>query len=232
MIMANPIRLPVSPDLLRLVHNNQLHPLNKKKLSLRLSCIREELKSPGLSQASISYITASWRQSTNKKYDFIWRKWKVWCDQRKIDSLRPTCHQIINYLSNLAENKFSYHTINAHKAAIIQTISACGNFSYLQSPIIVRFMKGVFLSHRPKPEYTSTWDVGFLKTLYPLDKLNLKDLTLKMSALIALTTAQRVQTLISLNIKHMSDHGEYVVFTISDLQKTSRPPRRNVLVLF
>ena len=46
---------------------------------------------------------------------------------------------------------------------------------------------------------------------------------MKLTSLIALTTVQRVQTLISLNIDKMSDHGEYVVFTISDLQKTSSP---------
>lgn len=141
--------------------------------------------------------------------------------------MQPSSYEIINYLSSLAEKKLSYHTVNAHKAAIIQTISACGNFSYLQSPVITRFMKGVFLSNRPKPKYTLTWDVSrvlnYLKTLYPLEKLNLKDLTLKLSALLALTTAQRVQALISLNIKNMADFGEYVVFTISDLLKTSRP---------
>lgn len=65
--------------------------------------------------------------------------------------------------------------------------------------------------------------MNYLKTLYSLEKLNLKDLTLKLSALLALTTAQRVQALISLNIKNMADFGEFVVFTISDLLKTSRP---------
>lgn len=92
---------------------------------------------------------------------------------------------------------------------------------------MVRFMRGVFLNSRPKPKYTSTWDVGkvlsYLKSLYPLENLDLKNLTLKLASLIALTTAQRVQTLISMNINNMSDHGEYVVFTFSDLQKTSKP---------
>lgn len=58
--------------------------------------------------------------------------------------MQPSCYEIINYLAGLAEKKLSYHTVNAHKAAIIQTISVCGHFSYLQSPVIIRFMKGVF----------------------------------------------------------------------------------------
>lgn len=88
---------------------------------------------------------------------------------------------------------------------------------------MVRFMRGVLLNNRPKPKYISTWDVGkvlsYLKYLYPLEDFDLKNLTLKLASLIALTTAQRVQTLISMNINNMSDNGEYVVFTISDLQK-------------
>lgn len=92
---------------------------------------------------------------------------------------------------------------------------------------MVRFMRGVYFNNRPKPKYTSTWDVGkvlgYLKYLYPLENVDLKNLTLKLASLIALTTAQRVQTLISMNISNISDHGEYVVFTISDLHKTSRP---------
>lgn len=53
--------------------------------------------------------------------------------------------------------------------------------------------------------------------------MDIKTLTLKTVSLIALTTAQRVQTLVSLKINQMADYGEYVVFTIDELQKTSRP---------
>lgn len=137
--------------------------------------------------------------------------------------MRPSCDQIINYLSGLAENDFSYHTINAHKAAIVQTLAVCNNFSFAEDPMIIRFMRGVFIAKRPKPKYTMTWDVGkvldYLNSLYPLENLDIKTLTLKTVSLIALTTAQRVQTLVSLKINQMADHGEYVVFTIDELQK-------------
>lgn len=90
--------------------------------------------------------------------------------------------------------------------------------------MIIRFMRGVFIAKRPKPKYTMIWDVGkvldYLKSLYPLENLDIKTLTLKTVSLIALTTAQRVQTLVSLKFNQMADHGEYVVFTIDELQKT------------
>jgi hypothetical protein len=128
--------------------------------------------------------------------------------------MQPSCIQIINYLSWLTERDFSYHTINARKAAIVQTLSVCGHFSLAQDSTIIRFMKGVFLAKKPKPKYSTTWDVGevldYLKLLYPLEELNLKSLTLKTA-------------LVSSKINQMADHGEYVVFTIYELQKTSRP---------
>lgn len=203
-------------------------PLKQKEtVSFRMSCVRSKLKSKGLSKKSIKYIANSWRPSTNKKYDFIWNKWVIWCNQRKVNPMRPSCDQIINYLSGLAENDFSYYTINAHKAAIVQTLAVCNNFSFAEDPMIIRFMRGVFIAKRPKPKYTMTWDVGkvldYLKSLYPLENLDIKTLTLKTVSLIALTTAQRVQTLVSLKINQMADHVEYVVFTIDELQKTSRP---------
>jgi hypothetical protein len=63
-------------------------------------------------------------------------------------------------------------------------------------------MKGVFNSVPSGPMYYFTWDVTvvlmFLKTLYPLESLTLKLLTLKVKALIALTAAPRTQTLVAM----------------------------------
>lgn len=131
--------------------------------------------------------------------------------------MQPACNQLVNYLSELAEKNYSYRIINAYKAAITQTRSVSGIFHFIR----ISWWLGLW------EKYTSTWDVGkvlsYLKSLYPLENLHLKNLTLKLASLITLTTSQRIQTLISMNINNMSDHGEYVMFSISDLQKTSRP---------
>lgn len=53
--------------------------------------------------------------------------------------------------------------------------------------MIIRFMRGVFIAKTPKPKYTMTWDVGkvldYLKSLYPLENLDMKTLTLKTVSL-------------------------------------------------
>lgn len=110
---------------------------------------------------------------------------------------------------------------------ICQTLEICGNSSLCDNPVLSRFMKGIFVAKPPKPKYTCTWDVSkvlkFLNTLWPLQNLSLKELTLKLVALLALSTAQRVQTLGCLKLNLLSDFGDYLVFTIDKLTKTSKP---------
>ena len=52
---------------------------------------------------------------------------------------------------------------------------------------------------------------------------SLRDLTIKCTSLLALTTGQRVQTLAALNLDNFRDLGHKVIFNINQLLKTSRP---------
>ena len=78
-------------------------------------------------------------------------------------------------------------------------------------------MKGLFHINPPKPHYSCTWDVSkvlsyILSSLFPLDGLSMKILTLKLTALIALSTAPRAQTLVSMNLDLMNVLESKVVF--------------------
>ena len=72
-----------------------------------------------------------------------------------------------------------------------------------------------------------TWDVrvvtNYLKTLSPYSSLTLKNLTLKLTALIALVTAQRCQSLCNLCLDSLTVTSKTAVFTIKDRLKNSRP---------
>ena len=90
-----------------------------------------------------------------------------------------------------------------------------------------RMLKGCFNSNPPKPRYVHTWDISvvlkYLFTLYPLEDLSLKMLTLKLTALLALTTAARAQTLSALNLNFMKQFSDVIIFDIHELLKTTRP---------
>ena len=109
---------------------------------------------------------------------------------------------------------------------LLQTLMLFGNNWCKNVSLIQRFMKSVFIHKPAKPRYFLTWDVSvvlkFLEGLMPLSGLSLKMLTLKTLALIALATAPRAQTLCALNLDNMLVEQQAVVFTFSNILKTSR----------
>jgi len=86
-------------------------------------------------------------------------------------------------------------------------------------------MKGVFNLRPPLPRYKFTWDVSkvlnYLADLYPLQTLSLKELTIKLAALLSLSTAQRSQTLMTC-VDNMSVCRDSVSFLTTSLMKTSK----------
>ena len=85
------------------------------------------------------------------------------------------------------------------------------------------FFKGLYKLKPTTPKYTHTWDINIvlkgLEKWHPTSSLSLKKLTHKLTMLLALRTAYRVQHLSlikSANIK-VSSHG--VEITITDITK-------------
>lgn len=68
------------------------------------------------------------------------------------------------------------------------------NVTFGNHPLVSRFLKGVFELKPSLPRYNHIWDVGVvlkhLKTLKPVDSLDLKVLTLKLTMLLCLLTGQ------------------------------------------
>jgi hypothetical protein len=109
---------------------------------------------------------------------------------------------------------------------LLQTLPFFGNKWCKDCHLISRFMRGIFLKNPPVPRYAFTWDVTcvlkFLSSLFPLDKIPLKLLTYKAVSLIALATAPRAQTLVSMNLDYMLKEQHAVIFSFPGLLKTSR----------
>lgn len=79
------------------------------------------------------------------------------------------------------------------------------------------------------PKYKSTWDpapvLSYLKNKFPNEQLSLQDLTQKTVTLLALITAQRVQTLTKIDLKNIKKFEQHIEIKISDIIKTSGPNR-------
>ena len=192
----------------------------------RSSLIRKSLESQGLLPETANTIIQSWRPGTRKQYDLAWKRWYFWCLRRKVNPLITTEIKVVDYLYYLKLNNKSYSVLNTHKSMLLQTLPFFGN-SWCQNCFLVkRYLKGCFHSKPPVPRYRFTWDVSvvlkYLMSLYPLNNLTLKMLTLKLVALIALATAPRAQTLVSMNVNNLYKEQQAVVFTFPKLLKTTK----------
>ena len=179
-------------------------PLEGQLTPSRMDVIRRSLADRGLSDDAITIISASWSSGTDKQYNSAWKKWCGWCEQRKIDLLQISVDEVVNFLSqSFAEGK-SYSTVNTYRSALSSTLYPVNNVAVGSHPLVVRLLKGIYHLRTPLPRYSSTWDVAkvtsYLRTLFPLEQLNLKTLTMKTVMLCALSSAQREQTLCALDL--------------------------------
>lgn len=132
---------------------------------------------------------------------------------------------VIDFLHELYEDGHSYSSINTARSALSAWFVCSNGETIGSSPLIKRFMKGVFECQAPKPKYIKTWDVNivlnFLREIFPYDQFGLYELTHKLACLVALVTAQRAQTLSVLSTKDLVLEEDKCIIMLNDHIKTS-----------
>ena len=106
--------------------------------------------------------------------------------------------------------------------------STCKTYeSSWRHPYVVKLMKGILNNRPPKPRYSYTWDVHLvtehMKKMGDNSSLSLKQLSLKLATLFAITCPKRVSSLSSLDLHHYKLLPEGLVFTLTVATKTTRP---------
>ena len=124
------------------------------------------------------------------------------------------------------DKHMSYITINTAKSVISTfVVSQEKNTPIGNSELVKRFMKGLIVLNSPRSRYTAIWDVkivlDYLSLLKNVRKFDLKMLTSKLTMLLCLVTAHRLQKLHLLQLSNMFSEGQNIIFTISDLMKQS-----------
>ena len=161
-----------------------------------------------------------------KQYSTYFKRWQEFTRKWTIDPLRPSVNQVLDFLAELFESGLQYSAVNTARSAL-STFLTVDNVPIGCHPLLKRFMKGVYEERPTLPRYGRTWDVSvvleLLKSWSPLDILSLKRLTLKLAMLLALTTAQRCQTLAVLCIRDILFLENRVEIQVKKLLKHSRP---------
>ena len=195
----------------------------------RLGHLRECWKTKGISAEASNLIANSWRSSTKLQYESAWKSWTSWCSGQQVNPLSPTVADLVNFLAKAHSNGKSYSTLNTYRSALSSALPRIEGHVAGQHPLIVRLMRGVFNTTPPKPRYSKTWKVStvldYLKSLPVNNELSLLVLSQKLLTLIALVSAQRTQTLASIDTSHLNISVNSCVISVLDLLKTNCPKR-------
>jgi integrase len=205
-----------------------------------MASIRRRFETAGFSPNVIEILLSSWSESTKKRYAGPWKAWAEWCTMRGWCPFSAPVTAVLSFLASLLKEKdLEYRTIAVYRSAISQTHDSIDSVPLGELPIVSKFMKGVFRAKPPKPKYCSSWNVAkvldFLRNQEPLDKIPLKMLTFKLTALLALTTSARAHELAALDLDFSLVKEEAWEFTIPEHVKNSRPghpPRKFYLPSF
>ena len=194
--------------------------------------LRKPLEKKGLSTNTVDIIAASWRASTKRQYAIYIRKWKTFCAKKNLSYLQARSNDVLEFLSSLYfEENSSYSVINSARSALSSFVVLEDANSVGEHPLINRFVKGVFHLRPPTPRYKEIWDVNVVLNLLrkwaPANSLPLKELTLKLCTLIALISAQRVQSLHLLHLDYMKMKESSAQFIFKELLKQDRPGNAN-----
>lgn len=168
-------------------------------------------------------MMASFSPNTLTQYNSSLKSWWSYCHNKGINFCDSNTTQLLKFLTEKFQAGASYSTLNSHRSALSillgQDITCNDN--------IKRFFKGIYRLKPPAPKYNTTWDpnlvLNYLADYFPNDSITLKELSLKTISLLALASAQRIQTLSFIKLKNIHYEPEKIKIRIDDLIKTSKP---------
>ena len=160
---------------------------------------------------------ASWRKPTEKQYT----------KNKQLDVAHATINDGLDFLTLLYKQGVGYSAIITARSALSSAITPADKMTFGEHPVVACFLKGTFELRPSLPRYSTIWDAGmvltYLRSFPALNDLTLKQLTLNLTMLLALVTAQRTQTLSMLDTSCMQETTTGITFTIRDTLKTTRP---------
>jgi len=159
------------------------------------------------------------------------RLWWCFCKQKQVSCFAPPVSSFLDFLSSCFSSIGSYATLNTYRSAI----SLISTDEVGTHPLVKRFFKGVATLKPQRPRYDYVWDpspvIDHLATLFPHEGLSLELLSRKLVTLLALTTAQRMQTLAAIQVSNIR-LAESLIIRIPAKLKTSGIGKSQPLLSF
>ena len=164
---------------------------------------------------------------TGKRYDTHIERFVRFFRERYTDPIQATTEMGIEFLTEYFKTGVGYSSVNSARSALSSIIKPVCNVPFGKSPLVCRFLKGVFNIRPALPRYVTTWDVTkvftFIKSKPTLTNRDLKTLSHWLALLFCLTTGQRDQTIKCLYLDYIKISSDKIVLFVPETLKTTRP---------
>ena len=168
-------------------------------VSTRLEAVQRSLQERGFSQAASAQISKGRRQSSRVVYDSKWRLFSRWCEEQEVNPFEVTVPQLADFFVYLFNVKqLNPRTIKGYRSAISATVSAYGSRrEFSDSPELSALLRSFMLERPPQRKVLPQWSLPLILQVLlkppfePLQKSDLKYLTLKTVFLTALASGRR-----------------------------------------
>ena len=214
-------------------HGDQL--LGGQRGGPEADCMANMRSATGLNlpSATFALLENSWRPSTRRQYQAVWKEWSKFCQNESMDPSSICVESMLGYLQYLFDKGFAWRSIGVHRSALSSILEAHKPVPVGQHPLVCRFVRGVFNKRPPSVRVVPTWDIGqvlmYLSKDHPPEDLSLFRLTAKVLFLLAAFTAKRVSDLVLFSVDsslcHVTD--ECIVLQTQFGSKTDRPGHRS-----
>jgi integrase len=180
-----------------------------------------------MSEEITNIMVSSCSNNTQKQYKSYIDRWNTFCKSNRISNNNICINNVLEFLYHLYKHAVGYSSVNTARSALSLIITSIEGFTVGNHPLVTRFIRGISRLRPPQPRYNCTWDVDLILTLFKSwsdnEDLSLHKLTIKLVSLLAIVTAQRVQTINAIKISNMWFNIDILMIKIPDLLKTSRP---------
>lgn len=170
---------------------------------------RVRLREQGCSQEVISTLMQARKSTTNTTYTRIWNQFFTMAQQKGWDPIAPEPSQILEFLQSGINKGLSSSTLKVQVSAL----SAKTGTRWALHPLVIQFLRACLKIKPPKKPVFPSWDLSVVLEAFtnppftPSESISLWDLTLKLSFLIAITSARRVS-----EIQALMASEPYLVF--------------------
>jgi len=137
---------------------------------------------------------------------------------------------ILEFLTDSFDRGLQYNTLAGYRSAISAFHEPIDGVTVGKHPQVSALLTGVYNSRFPQPKYNFIWDVEkvvtYLQSLGSDSTLDDKTLTMKLTTLMALTSAARAHEICSLDIRFLVKHRTAYTFSFGKPTKTDKPGRK------